>query len=266
MNDDRFRLAGRVALITGAGGGIGSAIGQRFRREGATVVLADLDTTAVEATANRLCADTDEIDIDIDTAATAAVAIACDVTSPESTAAAVDTTVDRFGRLDILVNNAAARTPGHTVETLQLADWQAALDVNLTGAFLMSRAAIAVMTKQRSGVIIHMASQLGHVGSPQRAVYAATKAALISLARTMAIDHGPDGIRVASLSPGAVLTSRLEDRYGSLDAATEALAHRYPAGRLGQAEEVAAAAAYLASDEAAFLTGTDLLIDGGYTA
>ena len=192
--------------------------------------------------------------------------LVCDVTDPASVTAGIEAAVEKYGRLDVLVNNAAARSPAHTVATLSIDDWNEALAVNLTGVFLMSRAALPVMTAQGSGVIIHVASQLGHVGAPGRAAYGATKAALLSLARTMALDHGPDGIRVVSLSPGAVLTHRLEASFGSFDAASDALSGDYITGRLGEATEIASAAAYLASDEAAFLTGSDLLIDGGYTA
>ncbi|MGI9611987.1 MAG: SDR family NAD(P)-dependent oxidoreductase [Acidimicrobiales bacterium] len=249
------RLAGKIALITGAAGGIGRAIGERFHAEGASVVLADIDGDRAAAASRAIDHDGER-----------ATATACDVSSATSAGAAVDTTIARFGRLDVLVNNAAAHTPNHTIDTLSVDDWNSTIAVNLSGAFLMSRAAITPMKAQGSGLIIHMASQLGHVGAPQRAAYAATKAALVSLARTMALDHGPDGIRVASLSPGAVLTERLEQRYGSMSAASGALAHRYATGRLSRPGEVAAAAAYLASDEASFITGSDLLIDGGYSA
>ena len=122
------------------------------------------------------------------------------------------------------------------------------------------------MRPQGGGVIIHLASQLGQVGAPKRAAYGATKAALIQLARAMAVDQAADGIRVVSLSPGAVLTSRLEKRYGSKEKVIEALGHKYPVGRLGTPEDVAGSAAFIASDAAAFMTGTDVLIDGGYSA
>lgn len=255
MSEIGSRLAGKVAVVTGAGGGIGAAVSRRFHDAGARVVLADIDVDSATTAAAA-----------IDASTTSAIPIRCDVTSEQSAAATIDAALDTFGRLDILVNNAAARTPNHTIDTLRIEDWDTALAVNLTGAFLMSRLAVPIMAGQRAGVIIHMSSQLGHVGAPLRSAYGATKAALIALARSMAVDHGPDGIRVVSLSPGAVLTGRLEERYGSLDAASAALADRYPAGRLGDADEVAAAAVYLASDDAAFLTGSDLLIDGGYTA
>ncbi len=246
------RLQGKVAIVTGAAGDIGCAIAVRFVAEGASVLCADLDLEGAE-----VCAQT---------AGASAVAARCDVSISASAAACVKTAVDKFGSLHILVNNAATVSPYEPVHALDEAAWRQALDVNLTGAFLMSKHAVPVMQKSGSGCIIHMASQMGHVGAPGRAAYGATKAGLIQLARIMALDYGPHGVRVNSLSPGAVLTSRVVARYGSVEATRDKLEPRYPIGRLGTPEDVALAATYLASDEAAFVTGTDLLVDGGYTA
>jgi NAD(P)-dependent dehydrogenase (short-subunit alcohol dehydrogenase family) len=130
----------------------------------------------------------------------------------------------------------------------------------------MSKYSVPAMLRAGSGCIIHVASQMGHVGAPGRAAYGATKAALIQLARIMAIDYGAHGIRVNSLSPGAVLTGRVVRRYGSPEAVRAALEPKYPLGRIGTPQEIALAATFVASDEAAFMTGADLLVDGGYTA
>jgi len=129
----------------------------------------------------------------------------------------------------------------------------------------VSKFAIPLMVRTGGGAVIHVASQMAHVGAPGRAAYGAAKAGLVHLARIMALDHADQGIRVNSLSPGAVLTSRVIARYGSADAARQKLAAAYPLGRIAMPEEVAAAAVFLASDDASFVTGTDLLVDGGYT-
>lgn len=233
------RLKGKVAIVTGAAGDIGKAIALRFREEGAKVLGVDIALPGEEH---------------------------CDVSDAVSAAAAVKRVEERFGALHVLVNNAAIVSPYVPVHELDEKAWRHALDVNLTGAFLMSKYAVPAMIRAGSGSIIHMASQMGHVGAPGRAAYGVTKAALIQLARIMALDHGAQGIRVNSLSPGAVMTSRVVSRYGSPEAVRAALESRYPIGRIGTVEDVALAATYLASDEASFVTGTDFLVDGGYTA
>ena len=233
------RLAGKAAIVTGAAGDIGRAIVQRFREEGAQVLGVDVALRGEEH---------------------------CDVGDAASAAAAAERAEKKFGALHILVNNAAVVTPYEAVPVLAEAEWRRALDVNLTGAFLMSKFAIPAMLRAGSGSVIHMASQMGHVGAPGRAAYGVTKAALIHLAKIMALDHGAQGIRVNSLSPGAVMTSRVIDRYGSAEAVRANLESKYPIGRIGSVEDVASAAVYLASDEASFVTGTDFLVDGGYTA
>jgi NAD(P)-dependent dehydrogenase (short-subunit alcohol dehydrogenase family) len=172
----------------------------------------------------------------------------------------------QFGAVHVLVNNAAADTPRHPVAETPLADWQAHMAVNVTGAFLMAKHAIPLLRAAGGGVVLNIASQMGHVTAPGRAAYSASKAALISLTRSIAVDHAEDGIRAVSLSPGAVMTGRLVRRYGSEDAVSSALAGRHPIGRLGTPQEVADAAFFLASTDASFFTGVDVLMDGGYTA
>jgi NAD(P)-dependent dehydrogenase (short-subunit alcohol dehydrogenase family) len=189
-----------------------------------------------------------------------------DVTSDESVNAAVAAAESCFGDTHILFNCAAALTPPATVEHLAIEDWNRAFQVNVTGAFLMSKAVIPRMRAGGGGSIIHVASQLGTVAMPGYSAYCSTKGALLQLTRTMAIDHASDKIRVNSLSPGATLTERLRTRFGSDEAANGALADGYPLGRLGQPEEIANGAVFLASDESSFVTGTDLVIDGGYLA
>jgi NAD(P)-dependent dehydrogenase (short-subunit alcohol dehydrogenase family) len=226
---------------------------RRFVKEGAHVICADLTTELAQRAAT---AGEDD----------AVLAVQCDVTDALSASAAVAAAEAHFGNLHVLINNAATVSPYQPVDTLDEGAWRNALDVNLTGAFLMSKFAVPALARAGGGAVIHVASQMGHVGKEGRAAYGASKAGLIHLARIMALDHAAQGIRVNSLSPGAVLTSRVIARYGSAAAARAALESAYPMSRIAMPDEIAAAALFLASEEASFVTGTDLLVDGGYTA
>ena len=249
-------LEGRVAIVTGAAGDIGFAIATRFLSAGARVLLADVK---LERLSERLA----EAGIGLDRA----IPMKCDLTREDAGDLAVGRACKAFGRLDILVNNAAAPgKPARPITEMPLADWNENLAVNLTGAFLMSRAAIPGMKAGGGGVIVNMASQLGHVAAPGRADYSATKAALMSLTRTLALDHAEDRIRAVSVSPGAIVTSRVLERHGSADIFHQRVAPLHPLGRAGLPEEVAAVTLFLVSDEASFVTGCDYLVDGGYTA
>ena len=172
----------------------------------------------------------------------------------------------RFPAVHILVNGAAGHDPNGTVLELTLADWNKVFAVNVGGAFLMSRAILPAMIKAGGGSIIHIASQLGSVAGPRRAVYCASKGALIQLAKAMATDHAAQNIRVNTLSPGAVETDRLVKRFGDMETARRMAGPKHLLRRLGQPEEIAQAAVFLASDASSFMTGADLLVDGGYTA
>ena len=248
-------LAGKAALVSGAAGGIGRAIATAFAEAGATVACCDIDLAGAQDAA-RL----------IEAAGGRAFAQRCDVAVESDTLAAVAAARDAFGRLDIVVSGAAPHDAGGTVAETSIADWERVVAVNLTGSFLLCRAALPLMIASGGGSIILIASQLGRVGSAGRAAYCATKGALIQLAKVMAIDHAADHIRVNALSPGAVETERLTRRYGSFDAARMALGPKHVLGRLGQPAEIAAAAVFLAGDDSRFVTGSDLLVDGGYTA
>jgi NAD(P)-dependent dehydrogenase (short-subunit alcohol dehydrogenase family) len=250
-----MRLSGKAALVSGAAGGIGRAIAVAFAEAGAAVACCDIDRDGAEATA-RL----------VEQAGSSTAHCGCDVAVESDTLAAVVAARDAFGRLDILVSGAAPDDVGGTVVETSLADWEWTVAVNLTGSFLLCRAALPVMIASGGGSIILIASQLGRVGSAGRAAYCATKGALIQLAKVMAIDHAAHNIRVNTLSPGAVETERLTRRYGSFEAARAAMSAKHVLGRLGQPSEIAAAAVFLATDEASFITGSDLLVDGGYTA
>jgi NAD(P)-dependent dehydrogenase (short-subunit alcohol dehydrogenase family) len=250
-----MQLAGKVALISGAGGGICRAIALAYAEAGAAVACADIDATAAAETA-RLVAE----------AGGRAIAQPCDVASETQALAAAEAAHRAFGRLDILVSGAAPHDPSGTILETSPGDWQRVLDVNLTGSFLLSRAVLPLMIAGGGGSIIFIASQLGRVGSAGRAAYCATKGALIQLAKVMAIDHAAQHVRVNTLSPGGVETQRTLNRYGSFSAARQTLGAKHLLGRLGRPDEISGAAVFLASDAASFVTGSDLLVDGGYTA
>ncbi len=249
------RLDGKIAIVIGAANGIGRAITLAFVAAGASVACADVDDAGAESTAHEAAA----------LGGTTAT-IHADASDGRSMQALVDATLERFGGLDVLVFGAAVQDPPGTVVDVDEATWDRVLRVNLTGAFLASKAAIPAMAARRGGSIILIASQLGRVASPGRAAYCATKGALIQLAKVMAADHAAQGIRVNTLSPGAVETDRLVRRYGSMPAARAALAGKHLLERLGRPDEIARAALFLASDASSFMTGSDLLVDGGYTA
>jgi NAD(P)-dependent dehydrogenase (short-subunit alcohol dehydrogenase family) len=239
-------------IITGAATGIGWAMAHQFNRQGSKLALMDINAEQVQSRAEELGPN--------------AIGIAMDVSDAESVATACDSATKFMGGVDVLINNAATFTPMATVTELTLEQWNHAIAVNLTGAFLMCQAIIPGMQQAGRGVIINTASQLGSVASTGRAPYCAAKGAIIQFTKVLALDHAKDGIRVNSLSPGAVMTDRLIKTFGSADKALAALEPKHPLGRLGQTDEIAKAAVFLASDDASFMTGSDMLVDGGYNA
>jgi NAD(P)-dependent dehydrogenase (short-subunit alcohol dehydrogenase family) len=249
------RLKGRVALVSGGGGEIGGAISRLFAREGAEVAVADLDPAKAEAVARAISGDGGR-----------AHALAVDVSDEASAKDAVARTVTHFGKLTTLVNVAATITPDGSVETLTLDQWNKAIAVNLTGAFLMCKFGVPELRRAGGGSIINIASQLGHLGVPLRSPYCTTKAALIHFTRILAMDHAADNIRANTISPGFILTERSSARTGGKERARIANGPRHLLNRPGEPDEIAAGALYLASDESSFVTATDLLIDGGYIA
>jgi NAD(P)-dependent dehydrogenase (short-subunit alcohol dehydrogenase family) len=252
----QFLLEGRVAIVTGGGGEIGSAIARRFAEEGAAVVVADISIEKAEKIVGEIRSANGE-----------AAALALDVSSPDQCARIVTETVGQFGKLTTLANVAAAATPLGNVEELSLESWRIAFDINLTGMFLMCKFAVPEMRKAGGGAIVNIASSHGHIGMPRRPAYCCSKGAVLQLTKCLAIDYGKDNIRANSISPGAIDTLRAAlQRFKSREEANAAKGPAYLVGRTGKTEEIASGAAFLASDESSFMTGTDLLLDGGYLA
>jgi NAD(P)-dependent dehydrogenase (short-subunit alcohol dehydrogenase family) len=255
MTNETFSLKGKNAVVTGAGTGIGRAIALAFAEAGAQVACIDLNEKAAEETAG-LVRDRGQHGI----------AVRCDVGSEDDVAAAATTVLAAFPAIHVLVNGAAGHDPNGTVLELSLTDWNRVMAVNVGGAFLVSRAFLPAMIAAGGGSIIHVASQMGSVAAPRRAVYCTSKGALIQLAKAMATDHAAQNIRVNTLSPGAVETERLVRRFGDMETARRTAGPKHLLGRLGQPDEIATAAVFLASDASRFMTGADMLVDGGYNA
>jgi len=249
------RFEGRVVLVTGAGSGIGRATALGFGREGAFVSVADLRLDRAEATTR-----------DIVVAGGRALALAADVSRDAECRRLVAETESQLGNLDILVNNAGIGATG-SVLTTDEATWDRLMAVNLKSVFLMSRAALERMVPRRRGAIVNAGSIAGIRGIFDRAAYVTTKFGVVGLTKAMALDHVKDGIRINCVCPGTTDTPWISERLEEAPdpkAAMATLVARQPMGRLGSAEEMAAAYLFLASDESSFTTGTALVVDGGF--
>lgn len=248
-----MRFDGRVVLVTGGGRGIGRATTEAFHREGARVAFTARDTARGQAAAAALGD---------------ALVVPADVRRPGDCARAVADTLGRFGRLDVLVNNAGVIYRNRTIDQLTESEWDETFAVNVKGAFLMSRAALDALRAAR-GAIVNVASYTGLVGFAGAAAYAASKAALVNLTRSLALDHAGEGLRVNCVCPGSVDTEMIHAAWAAFpdrEAARRAWEAKHPLGRIATAAEVAAAILFLASDEARFITGVALPVDGGITA
>ncbi len=249
-----MKLDGKVALITGGNSGIGSATATLLAKEGATVVLTGRNQERGEQVAQA-----------INEAGGRAIFIRSDVRVAEECRQAVEQTLERFGRIDVLFNNAGVFHP-KTVPECTEQEWDETIDSSLKGAFLMSKYALPSMIERGSGSIIHASSGWGLLGGDRAAAYCAAKGGLVVMAKAMAIDHGPDGIRVNCVCPGDTETPMLTDDADKRGMSWEdyvAGGSDRPLGRIGTAEEIARAVLFLASDDSSFVTGEALVVDGG---
>lgn len=241
------RLDGKVAIVTGAGSGIGAATVRRFHAEGAKVVLADI-SGAQEAIAKEL--------------GDGALSVHVDVSQGESVQAMIQAAVDTFGRLDVLYNNAGIDGEIAAVADMTEDGWDQVQSINLRGVFLGIKYAVPAMLRTGGGSIINTASMAATVAFPQMASYCAAKGGVIMLTKVAAAEYAGQGIRVNAISPGTIQTAITEHLPQDM---ITAIIGRNPVGRIADAAEVASLALFLASDESGFITGADYLIDGGYT-
>jgi NAD(P)-dependent dehydrogenase (short-subunit alcohol dehydrogenase family) len=249
-----MKLKDKVALVTGASKGIGKAVALAYAREGASVVLASRSLDLLETIAG-----------DIEKSGGNALALPLDVRNVDDINAVVEKTVDRFGSLDILVNNAGI-TMGSASEELKPEDWRTALETDLFGVFYGCQAAARAMIPQGGGCIINITSVFGIVATPRRAAYCASKAAGNMLTKVLATEWADRNIRVNAIAPGYVRTELVQDVIEKGAISLDAIIRRTPQGRIGEVEDIAELAVYIASDEASFMTGSVVNIDGGWMA
>ena len=254
------RVTGKTALVSGAATGIGQSIAARLAAEGAQVAVADIDETRGAEVVKAIR----EADGD-------ALFVSLDVTEETAWQAAIDVVESEFGGLDILVNNAGIAIV-ESVDKMSFEDWRAVMAVNIDGVFLGTKHAVPAMRRAGGGSIINISSILGLTGLEKLSAYCASKGAVRLFTKAVALECGRDGsgIRVNSIHPGYIHTAMMEDTcrrdYGDIAKGLAELGKLHPIGRVGEPEEIAAGVLYLASDESKFITGSELAIDGGYTA
>lgn len=245
-----MKLEGKIALVTGAGSGMGRAIAKEFAANGARMICLDVNFAAAEATVDGL---------------TGSMAVACDISDSDQVAHVCSQAESRMSQIDILVNCAGILDGYAPVTETSDALWDRILGVNLKGMFLVSRAVLPGMVARGNGTIINISSIAGLVAGGGGAAYTASKHGVIGLTRQMSYDYGKNGIRTNAICPGAVETAMTKDILNSGDMAVMELVRSVPAGRHGQPEEIAKMALYLASDDSSFVHGAVMAIDGGWT-
>jgi NAD(P)-dependent dehydrogenase (short-subunit alcohol dehydrogenase family) len=250
-----YDFTGQVALVTGAASGIGLSTARAFAEAGASVALADLDANRVEAAA-----------ADLDAAGHAAIGVRCDVSNEADVAAAVASTVARFGRLDMAFNNAGIQVPPSDAADESLDVFERVNAVNLRGVWACMKHELAQMRSQGSGAIVNCSSLGGLVGLPGRAAYHASKHGVIGLTRSAALEYAPRGVRINAVCPGTIETPMVADMVTKGELDIDAAVANQPIGRRGTPEEIAAAVLWLCSPGASFVVGVALPVDGGYTA
>lgn len=252
-----MKLKDKIAIVTGGASGIGAASARLFAAEGARVALVDQDKEGLAKVA-----------AEIEAAGGEAMVIPADVSSAAEAHAGVGRVMHRWSRIDVLLT-AAGMSTGGTVDAIEEVAWDRTFAVNVKGTYLWIHYAIQPMIAARSGAIVTIGSQLAQSSPGRNAAYVASKGAIASFTKTIAVDHALQGIRVNALMPGVIDTpmpARTLQRYADPEAMKTYWKHRHPMGRIGQPEEVARAALFLASDDASFITGTLLFVDGGWTA
>jgi len=254
MNNPTYDFENQVALVTGAASGMGLATARAFAEAGASVVLADIDGNAAERAAKELTA-----------AGHQAVGVACDVTDEQQAAAMVERAVATFGRLDMAFNNAGIQVPPSDAADETAENFDRVNGVNLRGVWAAQKHELRQMRAQGSGAIVNCSSLGGLVGLPERAAYHASKHGVIGLTKSAAVEYAPRGIRVNAVCPGVIDTPMVSDMLEGQSGAMAEIMRQQPIGRLGRAEEIAAAVLWLCSPAASFIVGVALPVDGGYT-
>jgi NAD(P)-dependent dehydrogenase (short-subunit alcohol dehydrogenase family) len=254
MTMPTWRLDGKVAIVTGGGGALGTLAACAFAEAGADIVVAARRVHTCEATAEKVRA-----------LGRKAIAVAVDITHSAQVHAMVDATLQAFGHIDILFNNAGVTSP-HAMLDSSEEEWLRVIDTNIKGTFLCTRAVAPVMKEQGSGTIINMGSILSQAGMANRSAYAVSKAGIASFTKSMAFELGPFGITVNALGPTVIVTDLNRELVKTQPHLYDAVVKRTPAGRLGEPEDIAGALVFLASPAARFVTGQTLYVDGGYTA
>ena len=250
--DDKVRLRDRVAIVTGGGRGIGRGIALGYAREGADVVIV-----------SRTLAQVEEVAQEVRNMGRRSLALQIDVSNPDDVARMTQKTMKTFGRIDVLVNNAGVFSTVPSLE-LPLIEWQKCLDINLTGVFLCSQAVGREMIKAGQGTIINIASILSFVAFPARVAYAASKGGVVQLTKVLGIEWAPHGVTVNAIAPGMIRTEIAEEQISKKEFDLDEIAHRTPLRRMGDVQDVVGTAIFLASEEARFITGETIIVDGGW--